>query len=50
MAAYPWTVSATSFMKDVLGEYLSTTPAIHDWLKRVAARPGVQRGMAVPNI
>ncbi|BCM24218.1 glutathione S-transferase family protein [Methyloradius palustris] len=50
MAAYPWTVSATSFMKDVLGEYLSTTPAIHDWLKRIAARPGVQRGMAVPNI
>jgi|SRR5450830_371873 len=50
MAAYPWTVSATSFMKDVLGVYLSTTPAIHDWLKRVGARPGVQRGMAVPNI
>jgi len=50
MAAYPWTVAATNFMKDVLGEYLSTTPAIHDWLKRVGARPGVQRGMAVPNI
>jgi GST-like protein len=50
MAAYPWTVSATSFMKDVLGVYLSTTPAIHDWLKRVGARPGVQRGMAVPNL
>lgn len=50
MAAYPWTVAATNFMKDVLGGYLSTTPAIHDWLKRVGARPGVQRGMAVPNI
>lgn len=50
MAAYPWTVSATNYMKDVLGEYLSSTPAIHDWLKRVGARPGVQRGMAVPNI
>lgn len=50
MAAYPWTVSATNYMKDVLGEYLASTPAIHDWLKRVGTRPGVQRGMAVPNI
>lgn len=50
IAAYPWTLSATNYMKDVLGEYLSSTPAIHDWLKRISARPGVQRGMAVPNI
>ncbi len=50
MAAYPWTISATNYMKEVLGEYLSTTPAINHWLERLSARPGIQRGMAVPVI
>jgi GST-like protein len=48
ISAYPWIVTAMGFLGDVLGERLSTKPALRRWMELVAARPAVQRGMAVP--
>jgi GSH-dependent disulfide-bond oxidoreductase len=50
IAAYPWTVAATTFLKDVLADNLATKPALHRWLKEVGDRAAVQRGMAVPKL
>jgi GST-like protein len=50
IAAYPWTVAATTFLKDVLTDSLATKPSLHRWLKEVGERPAVQRGMAVPKL
>jgi GST-like protein len=48
MASYPWTLAATSFLKDVLSDSLASKPALDRWLGAVGERPAVQRGMAVP--
>lgn len=48
IAAYPWTVAATTFLKEVLAESLADKPSVHAWLERVGGRPAVQRGMKVP--
>ena len=48
IACYPWTLAATTFLKDVLKDQLVDKPSIHRWLKQVGDRPAVQRGMAVP--
>jgi GST-like protein len=48
IACYPWTFAATTFLKDVLADSLAAKPALHRWLNALAARPAVQRGMAVP--
>lgn len=50
IACYPWTVAATTHLKDVLAESLANKPAVHRWLQTVGERPAVQRGMAVPKI
>jgi GST-like protein len=50
IACYPWTIAATTYLKDVLAESLATKPSLHRWLKIVGERPAVQRGMAVPRI
>lgn len=50
IASYPWTIAATTFLKDVLAESLATKPSVHRWLKIAGERPAVQRGMAVPKI
>lgn len=50
IACYPWTIAATTFLKDVLAESLATKPSVHRWLKSIGERPAVQRGMAVPKI
>lgn len=50
IATYPWTLAATTFLKDVLADSLKTKPAVHRWLQTIGARPAVQRGMAVPKI
>lgn len=42
MAIYPWIVSHPR-----QGQNLADFPALRDWYERVAARPAVQRGMAV---
>lgn len=33
--------------KDVLAKHLEDKPAIGRWMKDLAARPGVRRGMAI---
>jgi GST-like protein len=50
IAAYPWTVAATTFLKDPLAESLKDKAAVHRWLKDVGARPAVQRGMQLPKV
>jgi len=50
IACYPWTIAATTYLKDVLAESLATKPSLHRWLMIVGERPAVQRGMAVPRI
>jgi GST-like protein len=48
IAAYPWVVTATTFLGDVLADRMSTKPALRRWMTAVGQRPAVQRGMAVP--
>jgi GST-like protein len=50
IAAYPWTLAATTFLGEALAESLSTKPELPRWLKLVGERPAVMRGMAVPKI
>jgi GSH-dependent disulfide-bond oxidoreductase len=50
IAAYPWTMAATTFLGEVLAESLKTKPEVSRWLKKVGERPAVQRGMALPKI
>lgn len=50
IASYPWTLAATTFLKDVLAESLTTKPSVHRWLQTVGERAAVQRGMTVPQI
>ncbi|HTH45653.1 MAG TPA: glutathione S-transferase N-terminal domain-containing protein [Oxalicibacterium sp.] len=47
IAAYPWTLAATDYLKDVLAESMQSKPAVRRWLDTVGARPAVQRGMAI---
>ncbi len=48
IAAYPWTVAATTFMAEALESTLGSVPHVRRWLDQVGARPSVVRGMAVP--
>ncbi len=48
IAAYPWVITATTFLSDVLADRMSTKPALRRWMTAVGQRPAVQRGMAVP--
>lgn len=50
IAAYPWVVTANTFLADVLSKHIAAKPALQDWLARVGARPAVQRGMAIPAV
>ncbi len=50
IACYPWTIAATTFLKDVLEESLQTKPSVHRWVQAVGERPAVQRGMEVPKV
>jgi GST-like protein len=47
IACYPWMVGATTTMKEVLARHLEKKPAIDRWMAALAARPAVQRGMAI---
>jgi GSH-dependent disulfide-bond oxidoreductase len=47
IACYPWMVAATTTQKEALGKHLQDKPAIDRWMKDLAARPAVQRGMAI---
>lgn len=48
IACYAWTLAATTFLEEALGDKLDGKEAIHAWLDKVGARPAVARGMAVP--
>jgi len=48
IAAYPWTLAATTFLQEPLAQALRDKEAIRRWLQMVGERPAVQRGMAVP--
>jgi GST-like protein len=50
IAAYPWTLAATSFLQEPLAQALQNKEAIRRWLQMVGERPAVQRGMAVPKM
>lgn len=50
ISAYPWVVTATTFLGDVLGDRMASKPALRRWMATVAERPAVQRGMTVPAI
>jgi GST-like protein len=47
IACYPWMVGATTTLKEALGGHLADKPAIDRWMTDLAARPAVQRGMAI---
>ena len=47
IAAYPWMVAATTVQKDVLADTLAGKEGIARWMAELAARPAVQRGMAI---
>ena len=47
IACYPWMVGATTVLKGALGRHLDDKPAIDRWMHDLAARPAVQRGMAI---
>lgn len=50
MAAYPWVLSATTFLAETLSESMSSKPQVLAWLKRIGERPAVQRGMLIPDV
>ena len=50
IAAYAWTLAATTIMGEPLAASLPGKTHVHAWLKMVGERPAVQRGMAVPQV
>ena len=50
IAAYPWTLAATTFLGEILAESLKTKPAVQRWLQQVGDRPAVKRGMEIPKV
>ena len=50
IAAYPWTLAATTFLQEPLAQALQDKEAIRRWLQMVGDRPAVQRGMNVPEV
>ena len=47
IACYPWTITATTMLKEPLAAALDKATAVQAWLDRVGARPAVQKGMKV---
>ncbi len=50
IAAYPWMVAASTFLKPVLGPTIEAAPAVQRWLTALGGRDAVKRGMAVPKV
>lgn len=50
MALYPWVSVAFTGLKALKEEEVSAFENLPRWLDRMAARPGVQRGMAIPDV
>jgi GST-like protein len=50
IAAYPWTLFASTGLDHVLADSLASKPGIYRWLAVVGERPAVRRGMQVPPV
>lgn len=50
IAAYPWMLAATTFLKEPLADALADKPAMQRWLTEVGERPAVKKGMQVPQV
>jgi GST-like protein len=50
IAAYPWVAAAAEKMKPALGGQLAAKHNVQRWMAMMAARPAVQRGMALPKV
>jgi GSH-dependent disulfide-bond oxidoreductase len=48
MATYPWVSAALGLVRGAAGEAMPATPSVDRWIAELAARPAVQKGMAVP--
>jgi GST-like protein len=48
IATYPWIRAAWGPFERMMPEKIAQLPNVQGWLDRVAARPAVERGMAVP--
>jgi GST-like protein len=48
IACYPWTLAATSYLKEPLARSWADKTAIHRWLAAIGDRPPVQRAMSLP--
>jgi GST-like protein len=50
MATYPWVQAAWSPFKSMMPDRIGTLTNVQAWLDRMAARPAVVAGMAVPKL
>jgi GST-like protein len=50
IAAYPWLAAAAEKMQKALGEQMASKHNLQRWMTLMAARPAVQRGMALPKL
>ena len=50
IATYPWILGAQEHFAAQLGGAIAGKKNVAAWLERVGARPGVQRGMRIPEI
>jgi GSH-dependent disulfide-bond oxidoreductase len=50
MATYPWVHAAWEAFAKLLPNEVAKLPHLQAWLEGLGARPGVQRGMAVPQV
>jgi GST-like protein len=50
IATYPWVVAAWEPFGRMMPEKVGEMTQVQAWLDRMAARPAVQRGMAVPKV
>ena len=48
IAAYPWVVAAWEPFTKMMPDEVAKLPRLKAWIDRLAARPAVERGMAVP--
>jgi len=50
MATYPWVQAAWTPFKGLMPNEIGTLTNVQAWLDRMAARPGVVAGMAIPKV
>jgi GST-like protein len=50
IATYPWVVAAWGPFKQMMPEKIGELGNVQAWIDRMAARPAVERGMAIPKV